>query len=74
MPMSVGPPIYIVFAVVRVAVGAVHRSCVVRREGAVGIRRGDFPAVRMFVGWGPVSFCDTCLYLTVVFPFNWNLR
>jgi len=49
-------PVYIIFAVVRASVGAVHRSRVASREGAVGIRRDVFPAVRMFVGWGPVSF------------------
>ena len=38
------------FAVVRATVGAVHWSRVVGQEGAVGIRRDDFPAVRMFVG------------------------
>jgi len=41
---------------VRVTVGAVHRSRVVRREWAVGIQRGDFSAVHTFVGWVPFSF------------------
>ena len=50
MLMSFGRPLYIVVAVVRVTVGAVHRSRVVRRDVDVGILRGDFPAVRMFVG------------------------
>ena len=44
--------VYIFAAVVLVAVGAVHRSRVVRWTGAVGVRECIFPAVRMFVGWG----------------------
>jgi hypothetical protein len=48
--------VYIFGAVVCVTVGAVHRSCVVRREEGVGIRMGNFPEVRIFVCWGPVNF------------------
>ena len=50
MVIFLGHQVNIFFAVVRATVGAVHRSRVVSREGAVGIRRVDFPAVRMFVG------------------------
>ena len=50
MVMFLSRPVYIFAAVVFVAVGAVHRSRVVSREGADGIRREDFSAVRMFVG------------------------
>ena len=50
MMMFLGRPVYTFFAVVRVAVGVVHRSRVVSREVAVGVRREDFSAVRLFVG------------------------
>ena len=72
MVMFLARPAYIFGAVVRVTVGAVYRSCVVRREGAVGIRRGDFRRSVCLSVEVPIVFCGTCLYLTVVFPFNWN--
>ncbi len=72
MVMSLGRPVYIVVAVVRVNAGAVHRSRVVRREGAVGIRRGDFPAIRTvrLSIEVPLVFGGTCLCLTIIFSFN----
>ena len=58
-----GRRIYIFAAAVLAAVGAVHRSRVVRWAGAVGVREGVFPADRMIVGWGPISL----LWYVVVF-------
>jgi hypothetical protein len=56
MMMFCGRRVYIFAAVMLVVVGAVHRSCVVRWTRAVGVREGDFPAVRMFVGWSHNDF------------------
>ena len=41
---------YVIFAVVCKTVGALRSSRGGRRREAVGIRRDDFPAVRMGVG------------------------
>ncbi len=38
------------------AVGALRRSCVVWRRGAVGIRRGVFSRICRYVGWSHSSF------------------
>jgi hypothetical protein len=45
-----GCQVYIFFAVVRVAVGAVHQSHVASRREVVGVRRGGFIAVHPYVG------------------------
>ena len=54
--MFCGRRVYIFAAAVFAAVGAVHRSRVVRWVGAVGVHEGVASAVRMFVGWSPVDF------------------
>ena len=56
MMMFYSRRVYIFPAVVFVAIGAVHRSRVVRWTGAVSVREGDFPTVRVFVGWSHDAF------------------
>ena len=62
MVMFCSRRVYIFAAIMLVAVGAVHRSRVVRWTGAVGVREGVFPAARMFVGW---SHDDSWWYMGV---------
>ena len=56
MVMLCSRRVYVFAVVMRVAVGAVHSSRVVRWVGAVGVREGVFSAVRMFVGWSHDGF------------------
>jgi hypothetical protein len=56
MVMLCSRRVYIFAMVVLVAVDGVHLSRVIRWTGAVGVREGVFPAVRMFVSWSHDDF------------------
>ncbi len=64
MVIGVGCRVYIIFVVVCAAVGVVHRSRVVSRRGAVGIRKDGVSVVCCYVGWRRGIFC------WYVFVFN----
>ena len=70
MVMFLDRPVYIFVAVVRVTVGAVHRSRDIRQDGPLVFGGLIFrQSVCLSVGV-PLVFAGTCLYLTVVFLFN----
>jgi len=72
MVMFVVRPVYIMLMAVSAAVGAVYRSRIVSRRGAVVFGKTLFlQSFVMSVGVA-VNFSGTCLFVAVVFWFIWN--
>ena len=67
-------PVYIMFVVSIVAVGAVHRSHVVSRREVVGIRKDVIIVICWYVGWGRGIFCLCVSIVTTVPVFNLYFR